>query len=62
MGTPDFLAPEQAIDAHKAVMQKAKDDPHSEELQTQIDQFAEQRAELLRQRAKLAGLPDKLKQ
>jgi len=53
---------QETIEAHKAVMQKAKDDPHSGELQTQIDELSEQRAELLRQRAKLAGLPDKLKQ
>ncbi|MDR3403379.1 MAG: hypothetical protein P4L99_12850 [Chthoniobacter sp.] len=50
------------IDAHKAVMQKATEDPHSADLQKEIDQLSEQRAELLRQRAKLAGLPDKLKQ
>ena len=53
---------QETIDAHKAVMQKAKEDPHSGELQAQIDQLAEQRAELMRQRAKLAALPDKLKQ
>ncbi|MEP6672224.1 MAG: hypothetical protein ABJF10_23880 [Chthoniobacter sp.] len=50
------------IDAHKAVMQKATDDPHGADLQKEIDQLSEQRAELLRQRAKLAALPDKLKQ
>jgi hypothetical protein len=53
---------QETIDAHKAVMEKAKDDPHSGELQTQIDQLSEQRADLLHQRAKLAGLPDRLKQ
>jgi chromosome segregation ATPase len=52
---------QETIDAHKAVMEKAKDDPHSGELQTQIDQLSEQRADLLHQRAKLAGLPDRLK-
>jgi hypothetical protein len=50
------------IDAHKAVMKKATDDPHGADLQKEIDQLSEQRAELLRQRAKLAALPDKLKQ
>jgi hypothetical protein len=53
---------QETIDAHKAVMEKAKGDPHSGELQAQIDQLAEQRADLLRQRTKLAALPDKLKQ
>jgi hypothetical protein len=42
-------------------MKKATDDPHSAELQKEIDALAEQRAELLRQREKLAGIPDKLK-
>ncbi|MEI9893795.1 MAG: hypothetical protein WDN28_07805 [Chthoniobacter sp.] len=50
------------IDAHKAVMQKSADDPHSADLQKEIDELTEQRNELLRQRAKLAALPDKLKQ
>jgi len=50
------------IDAHKAVMQKSTDDPHGADLQKEIDALSEQRAELLRQRAKLAALPDKLKQ
>jgi hypothetical protein len=53
---------QETIDAHKSVLKKATDDPHSSELQTAIDQLTEQRAELLRQRAKLAALPDKLKQ
>lgn len=50
------------IDAHKAVLSKAGDDPHASDLQTQVDQLFEQRAELLRQRARLAALPEKLKQ
>jgi len=49
------------IDAHKAVMKKAADDPHASDLQNEINQLSEQREELLRQRAKLAALPDKLK-
>ena len=49
---------QETIDAHKAVLKKATDDPHSAELQTAIDQLAEQRAELLRQRTKLAAIPD----
>jgi hypothetical protein len=53
---------QQKIDAHKAVLSKAGDDPQAKELQTQIDQLTEQRAELLRQRARLAAIPDKLKQ
>jgi hypothetical protein len=53
---------QQKIDAHKAVLSKAGDDPQAKELQTQIDQLSEQRAELLRQRARLAAIPDKLKQ
>ena len=53
---------QQKIDAHKAVLSKAGDDPQAKELQTQIDQLSEQRAELLRQRARLAEIPDKLKQ
>jgi hypothetical protein len=52
---------QEKIDAHKTVLSKASDDSHSADLQAQIDQFSEQRAELLRQRAKLAALPDKLK-
>jgi hypothetical protein len=52
---------QETIDAHKAVLDKATGDPHAAELQTEINQFSEQRAELLRQRAKLAALPDKLK-
>ncbi len=51
---------QETIDAHKAVLKKAADDPHSAELQTAIDQLSEQRAELLRQRTKLAAMPDKL--
>ncbi len=53
---------QETIDAHKAVMQKAADDPHGADLQKEIEELSEQRAELLRQRAKLAALPDKLKQ
>lgn len=53
---------QQKIDAHKAVLSKAGDDPHASDLQAQVDQLTELRAELLRQRAKLAALPDKLKQ
>jgi len=52
---------QEKIDAHKAVLSKAGDDPHADELKKQIDDFAEQRTELLRQRAKLATLPDQLK-
>lgn len=52
---------QQKIDAHKAVLSKASDDPHASDLQKQIDDFSEQRAELLRLRAKLAALPDQLK-
>lgn len=52
---------QETIDAHKSVMKKATDDPHNASLQKEIDALAEQRAELLRQRAKLAGIPDKLK-
>jgi hypothetical protein len=53
---------QETIDAHKAVLKKATDDPHSTELQQEIDTLAEQRAEMLRQRASLAAIPDKLKQ
>lgn len=52
---------QQKIDAHKAVQSKAGDDPHASDLRAQIDQLSEQQTELLRQRAKLAALPDKLK-
>lgn len=52
---------QETIDAHQAVLDKAPGDPHAADLQTEINQFSEQRAELLRQRAKLAALPDKLK-
>lgn len=52
---------QQKIDAHKTVLSKAGDDPHSSDLQAQINALSEQRAELLRQREKLAALPDKLK-
>jgi len=53
---------QETIDAHKAVLQKATADPHSADLQKEIDELAEQRAEMLRQRTKLAAIPDKLKQ
>lgn len=52
---------QQKIDAHKAVLSKAGDDLRAGDLQAQIDQLSEQQTELLRQRAKLAALPDKLK-
>ncbi|TCO95356.1 hypothetical protein EV701_10142 [Chthoniobacter flavus] len=52
---------QEKIDAHKAVLSKAGDDPHADDLKKQIDDFSEQRTELLRQRAKLATLPDQLK-
>lgn len=52
---------QEKIDAHKAVLSKAGDDPHADDLKKQIDDFAEQRTELQRQRAKLAALPDQLK-
>jgi hypothetical protein len=53
---------QETIDAHKAVLKKASNDPHSADLQKEIDELAEQRAEMLRQREKLAAIPDKLKQ
>ncbi|HSI13181.1 MAG TPA: hypothetical protein VK961_14110 [Chthoniobacter sp.] len=52
---------QQKIDAHKAVLSKAGDDLHSSDLKAQIDQLSEQQTELLRHRAQLAALPDKLK-
>ena len=52
---------QETIDAHKAVLQKAGDDSHVKDLQTEINHFSEARAELLRQRARLAGITDKLK-
>jgi len=52
---------QETIDAHKAVLQKSTDDPHHADLQKAIDELSEQRAELLRQRATLAGINDKLK-
>jgi hypothetical protein len=52
---------QETIDAHKTVLQKAGDDPHAADLQTEINQFSEVRAELLRQRARLTGIIDKLK-
>ena len=51
---------QETIDAHKAVLKKATEDPHSADLQKEIDELAEQRAEMLRQRSKLAAIPDKL--
>ena len=53
---------QETIDAHKTVLTKAAGDPHSTDLQTAIDQLAEERAELLRQRDKLAAIPAKLNQ
>ncbi|HEY3899105.1 MAG TPA: hypothetical protein VGM54_10855 [Chthoniobacter sp.] len=53
---------QETIDAHKAVLKKAAEDPHSADLQKEIDELTEQRAEMLRQRDKLAAIPDKLKQ
>ena len=53
---------QETIDAHKAVMKKATDNPHGTDLQKEIDQLSEQRTELLHQRAKLAAIPEKLKQ
>jgi len=52
---------QETIDAHKAVLTKATDDPHKADLQSAIDELSEQRAELLRQRANLAAINDKLK-
>ena len=52
---------QETIDAHKAVLKKAGNDPHSAELQKEIDQLSEQRAELLRQRINLFTIIDKLK-
>lgn len=49
------------IEAHKSVLKKAPDDPHSAQLQTAIDQIAEQRAELLRQRARLSAVREQMK-
>jgi hypothetical protein len=51
---------QETIDAHKAVMKKATEDPRGGDLQKEIDHLTEQRAELLRQRAILAAIPDKL--
>jgi chromosome segregation ATPase len=53
---------QETIDAHKAVLKKAADDPHSADLQKEIDELSEQRSEMLRQRANLVAIPDKLKQ
>jgi len=52
---------QETIDAHKAVLKKSADDPHNADLQKAVDDLTEQRAELLRQRADLAGINDKLK-
>ena len=52
---------QETIDAHKAVLKKATEDPHSSDLQKEIDELTEQRAEMLRQRDTLAAIPDKLK-
>jgi hypothetical protein len=53
---------QQTIDAHKAVLAKARGDPRHAELQVQIEKLSEQRAELLRQRARVSAINDKLKQ
>jgi outer membrane lipoprotein SlyB len=52
---------QETIDAHKAVLKKSADDPHNADLQKAVDDLTEQRSELLRQRADLAGINDKLK-
>jgi uncharacterized membrane protein len=51
---------QETIDAHKAVLKAAGTDPRGPELETEINRLAEERAELLRQRARLISINEKL--
>jgi small-conductance mechanosensitive channel len=51
---------QETIDAHKTVLKAAGADPRSPELETEINRLAEERAELLRQRARLISINEKL--
>lgn len=52
----------ETIAAHKAVLEKAGADPRKSELQAEIDHLSEQQSELLRQRARLISINEKLGQ
>ncbi len=49
------------IDAHQAVLKGASTDPRGPELEAEINRLAEERAELLRQRARLLAINEKLR-
>ncbi len=52
---------QETIDAHKAVLKGASADPRGPELEAEINRLAEERTELLRQRARLVSINEKLK-
>ena len=51
---------QETIDAHSAVVAKSESDPRHGELQSEVNELTEIRAELLRQRTRLTGLLGKL--
>jgi hypothetical protein len=51
---------QETIDAHKAVLSKASGDARGPELEAEINRLSEERAELLRQRARLISINEKL--
>jgi hypothetical protein len=51
---------QETIDAHKAVLKAASADARGPELEAEISRLAEERTELLRQRARLISINDKL--
>jgi hypothetical protein len=53
---------QETIEAHRRVLAAAGSDPRASELTTEIDRLAAERAELLRLRARLLAINDKLKQ
>jgi uncharacterized protein YcfJ len=51
---------QETIDAHKGVLKGASSDPRGPELEAEINRLAEERAELLRQKARLISINEKL--
>lgn len=51
---------QETIDAHKAVLKGASADPRGPELEADINRLTEERGELLRQRARLISINEKL--
>lgn len=51
---------QETIEAHKAVVKGASSDPRGAELEAEVNRLAEERTELLRQRARLISINEKL--